>query len=270
MPDIVRNECHGASPGKRAPRVAPYASVAEVYDRLIGDAGFEPIWHAFRRSCQQHGIGFDSVADVGCGTGRFLARLARDPRLRLLGVDRSPAMLTVARRRLAGSAVVLQHQDMRRLQLPEAVDLITVNFNCLNYLTTADDLQATVKRFAANLRCDGHLIGDIVLPKEKGRDLSAVRQIIRMPGIRAVWDIRPSVRREGTAVRMLSCLRRPGGVWACAREEHVQRWWPWATMRTTLERVGFAVAGLHRLPDHGRPRPGDQWVQIVARRCGYG
>lgn len=265
---VAGSERHGAFPTGPASHVAPYVSVAEIYDRLIGEAGVEPIWNGFRRSCRRYSIDVDSVADVGCGTGLFLARLARDRRLRLFGVDRSPAMLGIARRRVAGSAVLLQRQDMRCLRLPEAVDLITVNFNCLNYLTRIDDLHATANALAINLRCHGHLICDITLAKEQGRDLTSVRQIIRLPNAQAVWDIRPSARREGTIVRMLSCLRRAGGVWECAREEHVQRWWPWTTIRATLERVGFAIAGTHRLSNHGRPKPGDQWVQIVARRGG--
>jgi ubiquinone/menaquinone biosynthesis C-methylase UbiE len=49
--------------------------------------------------------GGEAVLDVGCGTGELLAAIAeRVPGARLVGVDLSPAMLAVARRKLGDRA----------------------------------------------------------------------------------------------------------------------------------------------------------------------
>jgi SAM-dependent methyltransferase len=245
--------------------VAPYASLAPVYDRLVGDARFELIWEAFRRSCRRHRIGFRSLADIGCGTGRFLHRLSRDPALRLCGVDRSAAMLRVARRRLAGRGVRLLRQDMTRLALPEPADLLTANFCTLNYLTEPAALAAALRALADNSYCNGYLIFDIILGGTTGRTPAAVRQLIEAPALHAVWDIRPAPRFEGTVVSTFTCLHGTRGRY-CAREVHLQRWWPAATLLPALARAGFRVLGLHRLVDHAPPGPGDRWVQVVARR----
>lgn len=251
----------------QAPRVEPYASLAPVYDRLVGDARFEAIWEAFERSRRRHGIAFRSAADIGCGTGRFLRRLTRDPGLRLYGVDRSAAMLEEARRRLAGRAVRLLRQDMARLALPEPVELLTANFCTLNYLTEPVRLRAALRRFAANLGCNGHLVCDIILGGNATCPPASLRQIIEAPALHAVWDIRPAPRHEGSVVSTFTCLERPEGQ-SCAREVHVQRWWPAPDVVHALDRGGFRLLGLHRLAGHAGPGPGGRWVQVVARRRG--
>jgi len=247
--------------------VEPYASIAPVYDCLVGDAGLEPIWQAFRRSCRLYGIRFASAADICCGTGRFLARLARtrSPPRRLYGIDRSAAMLAIARRRLAGSSVVLRQQDMARFVLASSVELLTSNFNVLNYLTAISALRSTIKQFATSLIFHGHLIFDILL--STGRMLPPLRQIISLPGVRARWDILPSADNGGATVRMDTCVRRFEDGWSCARELHVQRWWPLRTLERLLSSAGFRVLGVHRLIDHRPDGCGDRWVQVVARRC---
>ena len=101
-------------------RVPPYTALAPVYDQMMGEVAAPVIWRAFCESCARFGISFRVAADVGCGTGGFLRRLAA-PGRRLYGVDRSIAMLRIAERRLRGSSVRLLCQDMKRLHLPERV-----------------------------------------------------------------------------------------------------------------------------------------------------
>jgi SAM-dependent methyltransferase len=65
--------------------------------------------------------GAGSLLDVGCGTGRFSAWLA--PALRVLGIDRSPGMLTEMRIRDPKISAVLG--DAHRLPLSDAaIDLV--------------------------------------------------------------------------------------------------------------------------------------------------
>src|SRR3954465_4069903 len=80
---------------------APYSAFADVYDFLIGDLAFPPLQRAFRDSVRRFGLEFRTLADVGCGTGRFLAELCPLP-VGLIGVDCSRSILALARRRLAG------------------------------------------------------------------------------------------------------------------------------------------------------------------------
>ena len=80
--------------------VPPYSSFAEVYDFLIGNTALPLIRHAFRQSARRFALDFRNLADVGCGTGAFLSAFACGP-IELIGVDRSAAVLNIARRRFA-------------------------------------------------------------------------------------------------------------------------------------------------------------------------
>ena len=248
--------------------VVPYASIAPVYDRLIGDAALEPIWAGFRHSCRRHRVTYASVADVACGTGSFLAGLARTMPgdATLYGIDGSPAMLSVARRRLAGTPVRLLRQDMRALKLPTPVDLITCNFSSLAYLRKIKELQATLVAFYQNLCFNGVLIFDTMIGENAAPSGGAFRQIIALPDFRAQWDARPSADNRGSVVVMNSCVQhtRMGAV--CSHERHVQRWWSRSLLDRLLGRAGLRVVGAHRLGDQRPAGPTDRWVQFVARR----
>ena len=65
-----------------------------------------------------------TVLDVGCGTGRVTeALLALVPRGRVLAIDASPDMVTLARERLGERAVVWR-EDVLELELDEPVDAV--------------------------------------------------------------------------------------------------------------------------------------------------
>jgi trans-aconitate 2-methyltransferase len=74
--------------------------------------------------------GDECVLDAGCGSGR-VTRLLLDrlPHGRVYAVDRSPAMLAVARTQLAayGERVTLIEADLRTLRLPELVEVVFSN-----------------------------------------------------------------------------------------------------------------------------------------------
>jgi ubiquinone/menaquinone biosynthesis C-methylase UbiE len=100
----------------------PYSFHAPFYDRL-----YEPAAHRLRSAGltlypPRNNL---SVLDVGCGTGTQLA-LYKRPGCSLTGLDLSPAMLAVARRKL-GAAAELHLGDASQLPFPEAqFDLVTI------------------------------------------------------------------------------------------------------------------------------------------------
>jgi SAM-dependent methyltransferase len=112
-----------------------YAEEAELYRRLLTDAYDEPP---------------RTVLELGSGGGNNASHLKAHFELTL--VDRSPQMLELSRalnpecRHLPG--------DMRDVRLGETFDAVFVH-DALAYLTTEDDLAATVATAAAHLRPGG-------------------------------------------------------------------------------------------------------------------
>lgn len=97
-----------------------YQRVARWYDRLFGglNAGLRGL--GLKMFPPRAGM---DVLDVGCGTGIQLA-CYQDAGCRVSGLDASPAMLEVARRRL-GSTASLRLGDATHLPFPDhAFDLV--------------------------------------------------------------------------------------------------------------------------------------------------
>ncbi|GAA1428192.1 hypothetical protein GCM10009616_07230 [Microlunatus lacustris] len=105
------------------------------------------------------GLPVGTALDAACGTGRLIPPLlARGHRV--LGVDRSPAMLERARRRAPEAELLLG--DLHRLPLAAAaVDLAVTGLA----LTHVDDLDPVLVEFARVLRPGGHLLISDVHPE---------------------------------------------------------------------------------------------------------
>ena len=114
----------------------PYNALARTYDALLGTRFFLQLRRTFEQLVRRYGIRFASVADVPCRSGTFVRYLRQSGVPTVYGVDRSPAMLCLAMTRNLGNGARFLHQDFARLQLPQPVELITCNFDSLNYLLT--------------------------------------------------------------------------------------------------------------------------------------
>ena len=242
--------------------VPPYSRLAGTYDRLVGDALGPAIRQSFARAIADFRVSFRSAADIGCGTGAFLAYLLRY-RVPLWGVDISPAMLRIAARRLPSDRVCLLRQDIRRLALPRRVELIACNGDTLNYLLTPEEMALTLGRCSANLTPGGHLVGDLLTGVP---DLAADRRIVAglAPGTVSLWQAWADPRRRLTRVDIRHGRSGPDG-WRWVQETHLQRWYSIADLRAALQEAGLALCALWRLDGAKRP-DGGAWIKLLARK----
>ncbi len=118
-----------------------YSGFASFYDLFMDDVPYEQ-WHAFLiRQLHRYHIEEGLVLDLGCGTGR-MTRLLQNSGYDLIGVDRSPQMLTAARQADPDNAGILYLcQDMCEFELYGTVRAIVSVCDSLNYLLEPRQMQ---------------------------------------------------------------------------------------------------------------------------------
>jgi demethylmenaquinone methyltransferase / 2-methoxy-6-polyprenyl-1,4-benzoquinol methylase len=145
------------SGSRLAPRLfAPLGPTYDRYARLLS-FGQDPRWRRFLVSRLEAGPDA-RVLDVATGTGAVALELVRQHGCAVVGIDRSPEMLAVARRRVAagGLETRIELHEGRAEALPfpdESFDALTVTY-LLRYV---DDPAATLRELARVVRPGGTL-----------------------------------------------------------------------------------------------------------------
>ena len=143
----------------------PYA---HQYDALYGEKNYPAECDAVEELLRRHAKGpTHALLDLGCGTGTHALLLAQRG-YAVTGVDRSPAMLGLARKkaesadtRLIATPPVFDQGDLRTTRLGRTFDAALMMFAVLGYQTTDADVSAAMRTVAAHLRPGGVFICDL-------------------------------------------------------------------------------------------------------------
>jgi ubiquinone/menaquinone biosynthesis C-methylase UbiE len=135
----------------------PYADLAPFYDQLGEDPAIDTFYREWRHALVEAMARFRVrprvLVDLACGTGNTTVPWTRRRGLRVVGVDRSEAMLRVARRK--SSAVRWYCQDLAKLDIPERADAVTCHFDALNHVLRHAELQRVLRNVGRLLREGG-------------------------------------------------------------------------------------------------------------------
>lgn len=127
-----------------------YDPFAADYDAWAADMTEDVAWYVeLAREARE------PIVELAVGSGRVAIPVARETGKRVIGIDRSAAMLAVARERSRGLPVELREGDMRDLELDEPVDLVICPFRSLLHLPTWQDKRRVFERVAQALRPGG-------------------------------------------------------------------------------------------------------------------
>jgi SAM-dependent methyltransferase len=134
-----------------------YAALAPLYDAMARDPGIQALYTRWREAlletARARGLDIRVLVDLACGIGNSTVPWTRHRNWTIAGVDVSAAMLAVARRK--SSRVRWYRQDLTRLRLRERADAVTCQFDALNHILDAGDLERVFRNAAAILRPDG-------------------------------------------------------------------------------------------------------------------
>jgi SAM-dependent methyltransferase len=217
----------------------PYTLLARYYDRLAGDA-VAMNRHARRKVLGEILTRARAVCDLGCGTGSTALELARSGK-RVFAVDLSAAMCRRARRKVrrAGLSVKVICADMRRLRLPEPVDLVLSEFNPLNHLPRRSDLARAACAVFRALRSGGWFYFDLntllTLRKEYATALRWTEEPDFCLLLRGGCDLR---RQKGWLD--FDWFIPSGRSWRRYHERVVDTFWTDGEIRSALRNAGFS------------------------------
>jgi SAM-dependent methyltransferase len=131
-----------------------YTSIARFYDLENADFTEDlPLWAELARA--QGG----PVLELGCGSGRVLLHLAREG-FAITGVEKSAAMLALARQRLAlqpsiSGRITLLEEDFTRMRLGATFPLILLPFNTFAHMVDPADVHAALQAISLHLAPGG-------------------------------------------------------------------------------------------------------------------
>lgn len=227
-----------------------YAGEAALYDVTAAGISTADVPFYSALAAQAGGL-----LELGCGSGRVLLPCAEaadgGP---VAGVDRSPAMLELARRRVAAEGlagrVELVEGDLRSVRLGRRFPLVTIPFRTLFHLRTDDDWLAATATVHAHLADGGLLAGDVFVPDPEllaaGERLGFTGEfeLPGEPGSRvAVWD-HWSVDLAAQIARRRRVAERldPDGLVTERRHHLLEVFWRWPNeVQRLLEQGGFEV-----------------------------
>ena len=242
-----------------------YGALAESYDRLTSDVDYRATVKFYDEILRREGIVPRSVADLACGTGSVSAIFA-ERGLRVVGVDISEEMLTVAQQKTAGmdNPPWFVCQPLQKLRLSRAVDLAVCALDSLDYITEPADCASAIRRIYKALNPGGIFIFDVNTP-QKLQAMDGQVFLDEDEDVYCVWrgefDEKTNICSYG-----MDLFQRRGGVWARSFEEHREYAYTQEQLVGYLKSAGFSSIGVYGDRSFRAPGQGEQRIYIKARK----
>jgi len=97
----------------------------------------------------------EPIVELGVGTGRIAIPIARETGKRVIGIDRSPAMLAVGRERAGELPIEFRAGDFRDFRVEEPIELVICPFRALMHARSWGDKRRVFESAAAALKPGG-------------------------------------------------------------------------------------------------------------------
>ena len=227
--------------------LSPYASLARWYDAFTADVPYQAFADYYEGLLRREGRERLTLLDLCCGTGSLTLPLAERGH-ELIGVDRSPEMLALARSK--AEALPLRVQPLFLCQAAEELDLYgTVEgalccLDGMNYLPP-EDLPEVFHRLHLFLEPGAVFAFDLQSP-ERLRSLDGGTFVDETEDALCLWRGEFDETENALFYGMDIFSRTPEGLWRRTEEEHIEYAHDPAALRAALEGAGFRQTGLRR------------------------
>jgi SAM-dependent methyltransferase len=208
---------------------------------------------------QRNGISSGLVIDLGCGGGLWARRLV-DAGYRVLGIDVSPHMIAIARKRVPEAT--FRRTSFLDAGLPPCAAITSLG-ECFNYLfddrNNRTSLCGLFRQAYRALQPGGLLVFDIAEP---GRAEGSARRFWTGRDWACLTEYEHDARRSRLTRRMTT-FRKVGRHYRRAEETHVQQLYKGSQLADDLRQLGFRVRTVRGYGDVQFPKA---LVGLIARK----
>ena len=242
-----------------------YEALAASYDRLTNDVDYEATVAFYREILAEEGLRPRTAVDLACGTGSVSVLLAKQG-LRVIGVDMSEEMLTVAQQKADGlkNPPRFVCQKLQNLSLSRGVDLAVCALDSLDYITVPADCAEAIRRVYRALNPGGIFIFDVNTP-EKLRAMDGQVFLDEDDDVYCVWrgafDEQTNICTYG-----MDLFQRQGRCWHRSFEEHREYAYSARQLAEYLKAAGFTNIRVYADLRMEPPRAGEQRIYFKARK----
>jgi ubiquinone/menaquinone biosynthesis C-methylase UbiE len=242
-----------------------YKELAYSYDRLTNDVDYEATVAFYESILQREGLHPRTAVDLACGTGSVSLLLA-EKGLRVIGVDMSEEMLTVATQKVQTLEYppMFVCQKLQQLRLPRGVDLAVCALDSLDYILDPADCAEAIRRVYKALNPGGIFIFDVNTP-EKLRAMDGQVFLDEDEDVFCVWrgefDYEANICSYG-----MDLFQRNGDTWLRSFEEHREYAYSQEQLIGYLKQAGFTAIRVYADRCFTAPREGEQRIYFSARK----
>ncbi len=223
-----------------------YMNFAAFYDFLMQNADY-PLRAARLHSIIQKYIQTDTegtlLLDLACGSGSMseeMAKLGYD----VIGVDQSPAMLSVAMEKKFSSGLPIQYlcQDMREIDMYGTMDVTICTLDSLNHLPSLEDVCKVFARVSLFAQPGGLFLFDMNTIYKHDQVLCDKTFLYDTDEVFCAWENR-LMGDDHTVEMQLTFFEKMDDAYIRSDEFITEKAYPSETILRCLEESGFEIIG---------------------------
>ncbi|MDD2889758.1 MAG: class I SAM-dependent methyltransferase [bacterium] len=220
----------------------PYKYFSQVYDVLYKElhrATIKLLNYYFGSIIVKN----KKLLDMGCGTGTFLLEMTKNGWTGT-GIDLSLEMIRLAETKARKHKLHCNFlvRDMRKIQFKKNFDLITCNFDTVNYILLKKDMTKVFNNAHNLINENGHFIFDIITPYQGKKFL----ETFNMKFDAFEMKMSPTYNEKTKIKTIELTLIFEGKTY---KEKHIQRCYEVAEISSLLEKSGFVIKQIWDIED---------------------
>lgn len=227
---------------------ALYEGYAPLYDRT-GQSRFSLRMVRYARELWElSGHEVHSVLELACGTGSAAIAFANRG-YEVTAVDRSPAMLAIARKKAQrwDANVRFLEQDLLDLHAGGPFDAATCFYDSVNYFLVPEDLQKAFERVARHLVPGGLFLFDAITEHAVANTWGNETEVRIEADLARIWRASYDPRtRIGSLEVDYFVQEGPEGLYRRVHEIHRHKGYSLWDVREALEAAGFELVNAYK------------------------